>query len=58
VKSSSQRKGLKPVSELVQIDGMSAGLRASYQQSFMFDSYAERRIGDFAIDVWLQYFKN
>lgn len=70
MKSFSQRKGLKPVSEILQVDGMNVELRNSLwneldtliwsKRGFTVGDYDYSRIGgidDFSRNLWSNYFK-
>ena len=63
----SERKGLKPVSEIIQIDSMTKELRNSLwnaldiefwsEQDFVYKHYGTPRISEFSWLLWSDYFK-
>lgn len=68
MKNFSQRKGLKSVSEVIQLDSMSAELRSSLwsvvyagpwaSEKFLYETYtSEPLIFSFAQELWFSYFK-
>jgi AbiJ N-terminal domain 4 len=67
MKTFSQRNGLKPVSEVIQTDGMNETLRASLwnvldiaiwsSRDFMYKQYGSGEIFAFSRDLWFHYFK-
>jgi hypothetical protein len=56
--SFSQRKGLKPVSKALQLEGMDADLRNSLW-NVLFDTYLKQQVGNTNLyrAYWLSYFK-
>jgi hypothetical protein len=63
----SERKGLKPVSKIIQTDGMNANLRNSLwnaldisfwsSQGFLWNKHARAPIEPFSATLWFEYFK-
>ncbi|OYD97765.1 hypothetical protein CDG76_02660 [Nostoc sp. 'Peltigera membranacea cyanobiont' 210A] len=68
-KTFSQRRGLKPISEIIQIDSMNHALRNSlwnvlsanfflkYSKTISNYMYSDRYVDDFIVYVWEKYFK-
>lgn len=67
MKTFSQRKGLTPVSEIIQVDSMSAELRNSLwnvldihlwsSHSYLYSQHGTPEIDNFSISLWFNFFK-
>jgi len=68
MKRFSQRKGFKPVSETIQVDGMNSELRNSLwnildvfifqTDGYLHVQYGKPKVDEFCSDIWFHFFKN